>query len=533
MKGKSVLKNGSSAGKPGVEQPPAVKARPGAVEKPVAGTRPTLSRTDTERQELSATKRRLDSISSTMCLAKWLFVKIHLTTGRTQSCYHVPPHFADKNEIRARPSALHNTKQKKLERKQMMEGKKPPGCSYCWRIEESGNHFSDRHLRSREPWAAGRFNEVVRGGSDYDVIPSYVELNLSNVCQFKCSYCYAEYSSAWLKELQEQGSYPTDPASHDLEKDRKAGILPIPAGEPNPYTEAFWKWWPELYSKVKVLRLTGGEPLIDPNTFKILDYVEKNPKPDMEIAFTTNLCPPLKMRDRFKKQMERIVREGKVCRFQIHPSIDSWGPQAEYIRHGLNVRQFEENVRLFSRNLDTHISFIVTVNALSIFHLKTLFKKILEWRQTLNSSPERAKKPSHSLMDLDLPYLRRPFYQSLDIPPKEMTRHYLNEALDFMKKNCLKPGSSDSHGFSYIQLGRMSRLLDTIKTPVPEDRLRKNRINFYKFFSEHDRRRNTNFLQTFPELKDFWLKCRELALEWDANPPTDCQKQNPSLTESQ
>ena len=245
-------------------------------EKPKAGRQMALNhQTDTERRELEAAGKRLDSISPSMCLAKWLFVKIHLTTGRTQSCYHVPPHFADKDEIRARPSALHNTRQKKWERAQMLKGRRPPGCSYCWRIEDAGNHFSDRHCQSSAPWASERFDEVVRGGGGYDVTPSYVELNLSNACQFKCSYCYAEYSSAWLKELKEHGPYPTDPASHDLDMDKKAGILPIPSGEPNPYAEAFWKWWPELYPKIKVLRLTGGEPLIDPNTFKILDYVEE------------------------------------------------------------------------------------------------------------------------------------------------------------------------------------------------------------------------------------------------------------------
>ena len=56
----------------------------------------------------------------------------------------------------------------------------------------------------------------------------------------------------------------------------------------------------------------------------------------------------------------------------------------------------------------------------------------------------------------------------------------------------------------------MQRLLDVIKRPISEKELIKNRINFYKFFKEHDRRRKTDFLKTFPELKDFWLQCKEL-----------------------
>ena len=476
-----------------------------------------LNQIEIEKKDLSFVKERLDSVSPSMCLAKWLFAKIHLSTGKTQSCYHVPEHFTDKEEILVRPSALHNTGQKKLERAQMLKGERPEGCSYCWRIEDSGEHYSDRHYQSNSPWAFGRFHEIAQNGSDYDVTPSYVELNLSNACNFKCSYCHAEYSSTWLRELREYGHYPTEPPSHDLEYFKKTGSLPIPAGEENPYVNAFWKWWPDLYPRLKVFRLTGGEPLIDPNTFKILDYIERRPNRDMELAFTTNLCPPLKMRDRFKEHIERIVKEKKVYKLRLYASIDSWGPQAEYIRHGLDVRQFEENVKLFSKGLDTHICFIVTVNALSVFHLKTLFEKILEWRESLNDSPSREKGLSHNRINVDLPYLRHPQWQTLEVLPPEMARHYLNEALDFMKSNLAESytRANQAHGFSYVQLGRMKRLLDLIKQPVSEKKLRMSRINFYKFFKEHDRRRSVNFLEVFPELREFWLSCQRLAEEWD------------------
>ena len=469
---------------------------------------------EAEKGDLSFIKSRLSSVSSSMCLAKWLFTKIHLSTGKTQSCYHVPEHFVDKEEIRVRPSALHNTRQKKLERAQMLKGERPEGCSYCWRIEDSGEHYSDRCHRSLELEADHRLEEFVQKGSSYDVIPSYVELNLSNVCNFKCSYCHAEYSSAWVKELKEHGPFPTTPDS-DLEYFKKTGSLPIPVGEENPYADAFWKWWPELYPNIKTLRLTGGEPLIDPNTFKILDYVEKHPHPGLELAFTTNLCPPLKMRNRFKEQMEGIINGGKVYKFRLYASIDSWGPQAEYIRYGLNIKQFEENVEFFSRDLDTHMCFIITVNALSIFHLKALLEKILKWRETLNDLAQRQKGLSHNRINVDLPYLRHPYWQALEVLPEGMARHYLNEAFVFMKNNLFQSNTRGCrrHGFSDIQLDRMGRLLDVIKKPISEEKLRRNRIDFYKFFKEHDRRRQTNFLKTFPELKEFWIFCEDLAGE--------------------
>ena len=76
-------------------------------------------------------KERLDQVSPTMCLAKWLQVSLHLTTGRTQSCYHPPTHNISPDEIKINPKALHNTAIKREERKQMRDGKRPPGCEYC------------------------------------------------------------------------------------------------------------------------------------------------------------------------------------------------------------------------------------------------------------------------------------------------------------------------------------------------------------------------------------------------------------------
>ena len=64
------------------------------------------------------------------------------------------------------------------------------------------------------------------------------------------------------------------------------------AQKENPYVTAFWKWWPELYKNLEVFRMTGGEPLMDSNTFKVLDYVYENPNAWLEMSLTSNMCPP-------------------------------------------------------------------------------------------------------------------------------------------------------------------------------------------------------------------------------------------------
>ena len=58
-------------------------------------------------------REKLNAISPSMCMAKWLQVSLHLPQGRTHSCYHPPTHAIPLDELKANPNALHNTKFKK------------------------------------------------------------------------------------------------------------------------------------------------------------------------------------------------------------------------------------------------------------------------------------------------------------------------------------------------------------------------------------------------------------------------------------
>ena len=59
----------------------------------------------------------------------------------------------------------------------------------------------------------------------------------------------------------------------------------------------------------------------------------------------------------------------------------------------------------------------------------------------------------------------------------------------------------------------MARTHQWMKQPLPPPMLRQERINFYRYFSEYDRRRGTDFLKTFPEMAAFWEECSRLSEE--------------------
>ncbi len=112
--------------------------------------------------------------------------------------------------------------------------------------------------------------------------------------------------------------------------------MPIHHKDHNPYVEAFWKWWPDLYRDLHTFRITGGEPLLSPDTWKILDYIIDHPNPNkkLNLAINSNLGIPDNLIDKFIEKVKRIEDEGRVNEFIVFTSVDAWGAQAEYIRNG-------------------------------------------------------------------------------------------------------------------------------------------------------------------------------------------------------
>ena len=226
----------------------------------------------------------------------------------------------------------------------MLEGKRPAECDYCWNVEDNSNQFSDRIFKSNESWSLPHFDEIVTSDWRNDYNPKYVEVSFSHTCNFKCSYCGPAYSTTWQQEVEKFGGYPTSDNFNAKERHIEEDKWPQKQTEYNPYVEAFWKWWPDLYRDLHTFRITGGEPLLSKDTWKVLDYIidEPNPNKNLQLAINSNLGIDTKLVDRFIEKINRICDEDRVKEFIIFTSVDSWGEQAEYIRTGLEFNKFWE-----------------------------------------------------------------------------------------------------------------------------------------------------------------------------------------------
>jgi organic radical activating enzyme len=448
---------------------------------------------------LTAAEGMKDTLGPALCLAKWKQVSLHLPTGLNNSCYHPPLHKIPIEEIGKNPGALHNTPHKKAQRALMLNGVRPSECQYCWNMEDLGE-MSDRHYRSGEPWAAVDLEKIKNStGEEDDVIPSYVEVNFNHACNLKCSYCSPQFSSSWQDEVERHGAYPTS-RPHNAPEHFSGDRRPIPNRTANPYVDAFWEWWPTLYPKLKHFRMTGGEPLMDKNTYKVFDYVLAMPKPDLHLNVTSNFSVEQQLFEKYIGYVKQLCNTN-IEHFMQYVSLDTGNfVQAEYIRHGLDSTRLIDNVLRYLDEVPARnsLTFIVTMNNLSVTGLQSLMEWILQLRKTFSKTYQRVW--------FDTPVLRTPDWQSLQILP-ESYAYQLEKVADFMAAN-LEKESDPFHGFKDYEVQRLRRDIAWMREGQKNDN-KQHRADFYQFFNEHDRRRGTNFLTSFPEMQSWWEQCKQ------------------------
>jgi len=471
------------------------------------------------------------------CLAKWTQVTMHLGSGLTHSCHHPTAHKIPLNELEVNPSALHNTEHKKTARKQMLNGKRPSECDFCWRIEDNTNETSDRTLKSLDPYSVHNFDEIAALKGDENVFPKYMEISFSNVCNFKCAYCGPSFSSKWVDEITEHGAYLFPGVQYNGNPAEQ-----IKNREDNPYTDAFWKWLPEALPHLHTLRVTGGEPLMSKHTVKLMEYMLEHPNPNMEFAINSNGCPPDKLWKQFTKLSNQLVDEKCVKRVTLFLSAESVEGQAEYSRDGMNWNMLKENLTYFLGNTtDTRVTFMAAFNLFSLPTFLDFLEYVLSLKKTYNkhhifqqldqsgvnldntvnlgltkykTSGYTNTHRSYNRIGIDIPYVRHPEFLDVALSTKELVAEFLLPSVNFMYANAADEWNGNT-GFLSNESLKLKRILldvmtacDLHPTDIKTKKITHGRSSFYQFVNEYDRRRGKDFLNTFPEMTNFYATCK-------------------------
>jgi hypothetical protein len=448
------------------------------------------------------TKEKLNSVGCGFCLAKWTQVTMHLHNGMTHSCHHPSPHKIPMIELETNPTALHNTNYKKNVRREMLTNKKPQECGYCWNIENNSKSYSDRVFKSAEDWSSKNFDEIKSLKWDANYNPKYVEVSFSNTCNFKCSYCGPTFSSKWVEEIEKHGGYPTANNFNNLDWLKNTDQVPYKHSEHNPYVEAFWKWWPDLYNDLDTFRITGGEPLLSKDTWAVLEHIATtdNPNRNLNLSINSNLGVPENLIERFISLSEKIINEGRVKTLIVFTSCDTHGKQAEYARHGLNFDEFIGNIELILSRLPK-----VTVNIMCAFNVFSPFgyEKLIDTVFELKKKYHNKERYWISAVQLDTSYIRYPQHLTVKVLEKEHKELILKAA----KKSyyyAMREFTHDHYGFSDTEVQKIKRLYDYSIGFDYSVNEQQNKIDFVNFVDEHDKRRGTNFIETFPELEKMY-----------------------------
>jgi organic radical activating enzyme len=394
----------------------------------------------------------------------------------------------DKDKVSINSRLLHNTEQKKEDRRKMINGERPPGCEYCWKIEDMGRDaISDRVYKSRI-YPIEALHEARNTPYTKDVNLRTLEIAFDRTCQFACSYCNPAFSSTWVRDIKRNGPYTqlvSDGRNHFTHAHDSAQLYEY--GESNPYIDAFFKWWEsDLHRTLQELRITGGEPLMSGHTWKLIDWFKTNSgKSSTRLAINSNLGTDV--------DIDRLLASTKGMAIDIYTSNEAVGVQAEYIRDGLVWADWMHNVeRLLSSKQFRGIHVMCTINALCLHSLDQLLERIVKWKLEYG----------RDAISFTLNILRFPSFQSPLVLPDHLRTKYRDQLATFMVRH---KGYSYLHEHEWNHVQRLVDYLDVVKTPHSDAFEMPKLLNDFKqFFSQYDQRRNKDFGTAFPNLQAWY-----------------------------
>lgn len=432
--------------------------------------------------------RVIDIKSASFCGAKWYNATIWLGSGQTTSCHHPLPHAIDRDEIKTNPKAIHNTTRKKMEREQMQKGERPSGCEYCWKIEDMGKDAISDRVYKTVIYSDEDLAHAHRTPASEDIDLQTLEIAFDRTCQFACSYCNPAFSSTWVKDIKQHGPYTnlvSDGRNHFTHAHDSSQLYKF--GEVNPYVEAFHHWWEtDLHRTLKELRITGGEPLMSAETWKLIDWFKTNRgKSTTRLAINSNLGTDV--------DIDRLLDSIDGVEVDLYTSNESMSLQAEYIRDGLVFDDWANNVeRLLDSGRFRGIHVMATVNALCLDSLDSFLEMVMNWKREYGKDS----------VNFSLNILRFPSFQSLTVLPEDIRLVYYNRLHDFA--NSYRHGT-EMHEFEWNQLSRLLSYITEVseahKESMSQSILQRDFKNFYR---QYDQRRNKNFVETFPALASWY-----------------------------
>lgn len=409
-----------------------------------------------------------------MCANKWTYLYVDFHSNIVRNCYNVPPRKVTEEELDQYGADFFFNHPYEIDRRQeKLDNIKHSDCDNCWSCETRGV----RSQRKPEPfYEAHRSRFGIPRGTQ--ALPTFLEIYFNNTCDLKCVYCNDSSSSQWATELKKYNEI----AIH--REDNTNGKL----------KKTFYQWFEQEGSKeILTYNILGGEPLVQNEFYEFIEYLlnilKQTPnrhgiKP--ELALFTNGNTPQKYMEKWLSLLETLQEHISI---RIDFSNESIGARSEFIRSNLSWETFEKNVNRTigaAKGKDIRIRLACTHTALSI----PKFLDYLKWARNLELTH-----------NVNLEFGSNSVVQPRYLSPWNLTENFkedISKTIQWIDENA--PHWKDYSDYLLtVREGLGKYNLEDLKS-IPE------------FVEKMKVRRGLNFLETFPELTDWYEFCRKASI---------------------
>lgn len=243
-------------------------------------------------------------------------------------------------------------------RLKMLNNEKVKQCERCYVVESDSTPGYRKRLNKNFESSFDIVETTNQDGGVDDMKLKMWDIRISNFCNFKCRSCGHELSSSWYSDSIKMG--------RDL-----SNVKPVVSIDDK---NNFMDILSPHFEYVEEIYFAGGEPLIMPEHYEILDKLIEMGKTDVIIRYSTNFSKLIYKGKHIFDYWEKFPN------LELFISVDGIGGIGEYVRKGFNTELFKNNVRsFFERKLKfTNYGYIVTYSVLNYLHLFDLIKYFIQ-----------------------------------------------------------------------------------------------------------------------------------------------------------
>jgi MoaA/NifB/PqqE/SkfB family radical SAM enzyme len=257
-------------------------------------------------------------------------------------------------------------------RKQVLNNERPPECIPCFNLEDQGvESLRQRHTAGVIPEArVNLYPDALDALNDDYTMPFEIptmEIKLNNLCNLKCRMCHPMDSTSWndYKEVEE---FYVKEGNFMVEEIRKLNLIKKPYLDKFDDNPNWWNSFEKLLPYFRRVEFAGGEPLMDPQHYRILDMLAPYGE-NIELKYATNGTTT-------GIKGGRTIHDywPKFKSIALNVSIDGIGDSYEYVRGNGKFEDVIENIKIFKTF--PNVSRIVGAVAVQVSNVLVLDKMI-------------------------------------------------------------------------------------------------------------------------------------------------------------